>query len=242
MQYQIYDEYIRDLERQKQDEIMKVRQAGGWDARMAGLHLVGRCTCLPRVPHAVAVGRLAMRLVSADRTPHHLPSHALFECAPRALSLALCPRLHNSHVHSCMSLHLPAHAPLLPPRLHSRPQNRHMNTRAFPTTPVLPPFPSLPLQSKGSKPKAPAPGDAGGAASGRPQSARPQARSANGEVDLLQSPSMPKAALILDRMANQNMYEEIAMDFKYWEDASDAFRCVERGEAELEGGGLCEGQ
>jgi hypothetical protein len=27
-------------------------------------------------------------------------------------------------------------------------------------------------------------------------------------------------------MANQNMFEEIAMDFKYWEDASDVFRCV----------------
>lgn len=25
-------------------------------------------------------------------------------------------------------------------------------------------------------------------------------------------------------MANQNMYEEITADFKYWEDASDAFR------------------
>lgn len=29
----------------------------------------------------------------------------------------------------------------------------------------------------------------------------------------------------MDRMANQNMFEEIAMDFKYWEDASDSFRC-----------------
>jgi len=28
----------------------------------------------------------------------------------------------------------------------------------------------------------------------------------------------------MDRMANQNMFEEIAMDFKYWEDASDAYR------------------
>jgi len=36
-----------------------------------------------------------------------------------------------------------------------------------------------------------------------------------------------QAAHIMDRMANQNMFEEIAMDFKYWEDASDAFRQAE---------------
>jgi hypothetical protein len=42
----------------------------------------------------------------------------------------------------------------------------------------------------------------------------------------LQSPLLAHSACILDRMANQNMFEEIAMDFKYWEDASDAFRWV----------------
>ena len=36
--------------------------------------------------------------------------------------------------------------------------------------------------------------------------------------------SWAQAAHIMDRMANQNMFEEIAMDFKYWEDASDAYR------------------
>ncbi len=43
-------------------------------------------------------------------------------------------------------------------------------------------------------------------------------------VPPMQSPQMAKAVRIIDRMANQNMYEEIAMDFKYWEDVSDAYR------------------
>lgn len=38
------------------------------------------------------------------------------------------------------------------------------------------------------------------------------------------SPEFSRCLRILDRMVNQNMYEEIAMDFKYWDDASDAFR------------------
>ena len=29
---------------------------------------------------------------------------------------------------------------------------------------------------------------------------------------------------VLERMVNQNTYDEIAQDFKYWEDASDSFR------------------
>jgi hypothetical protein len=40
-----------------------------------------------------------------------------------------------------------------------------------------------------------------------------------------QSPSLGHCLGTLDRMVNQNMYEEVAMDFKYWDDASDAFRC-----------------
>lgn len=43
-------------------------------------------------------------------------------------------------------------------------------------------------------------------------------------VDPMHSEHLAQSARILDRMANQNMFEEIAMDFKYWEDASDAFR------------------
>jgi dynein intermediate chain 1 len=43
-------------------------------------------------------------------------------------------------------------------------------------------------------------------------------------VPPMQSPDMSKAVHIVDRMVNQNMFEEIAMDFKYWEDASDTYR------------------
>jgi dynein intermediate chain 1 len=35
---------------------------------------------------------------------------------------------------------------------------------------------------------------------------------------------MIRAVKIVDRMVNQNMFEEIAMDFKYWEDVSDSYR------------------
>lgn len=41
---------------------------------------------------------------------------------------------------------------------------------------------------------------------------------------VLQSADMVRAVKIVDRMVNQNMYEEIAMDFKYWEDVSDGYR------------------
>ncbi|GBG92562.1 hypothetical protein CBR_g56035 [Chara braunii] len=36
--------------------------------------------------------------------------------------------------------------------------------------------------------------------------------------------TMYKAVRVVERMLNQNTYEEIAEDYKYWEDASDAFR------------------
>jgi hypothetical protein len=45
-------------------------------------------------------------------------------------------------------------------------------------------------------------------------------------TNIMQSTEMSTALQILDRMVNQNMFEEIAMDFKYWEDASDAYRQV----------------
>ncbi|PNH05389.1 Dynein, intermediate chain, flagellar outer arm [Tetrabaena socialis] len=48
------------------------------------------------------------------------------------------------------------------------------------------------------------------------------AKSSN--VPTLQSPVLSHSLGTLDRMVNQNMYEEVAMDFKYWDDASDAFR------------------
>ena len=32
---------------------------------------------------------------------------------------------------------------------------------------------------------------------------------------------LKKALIIVERMANQNTYDDIAQDYKYWEDASD---------------------
>ncbi|EFJ48219.1 hypothetical protein VOLCADRAFT_81277 [Volvox carteri f. nagariensis] len=43
-------------------------------------------------------------------------------------------------------------------------------------------------------------------------------------VPTLQSQALLHSLGTLDRMVNQNMFEEVAMDFKYWDDASDAFR------------------
>ena len=37
---------------------------------------------------------------------------------------------------------------------------------------------------------------------------------------------MLRAAKILERMVNQNTYDEIAQDFRFYEDASDEFRKV----------------
>lgn len=48
------------------------------------------------------------------------------------------------------------------------------------------------------------------------------------QAPTMQSPQLQESLLILDRMVNQNMFEEIAMDFKYWDDTSDAFRCGSR--------------
>lgn len=44
----------------------------------------------------------------------------------------------------------------------------------------------------------------------------------------MQSQGLSQSLHTVDRMVNQNMYEEIAMDFKYWDDASDAFRSASR--------------
>lgn len=44
------------------------------------------------------------------------------------------------------------------------------------------------------------------------------------EEDMVHSQGMGNALKILERLANQNADDEIFQDFKYWEDASDAFR------------------
>ena len=35
------------------------------------------------------------------------------------------------------------------------------------------------------------------------------------------NPELRKAITIIERMANQNTFDDIAQDYKYWEDASD---------------------
>ena len=42
--------------------------------------------------------------------------------------------------------------------------------------------------------------------------------------DTLHGPAMGKAVKVVERMVNQNSYDDIAQDFKYWDDASDTFR------------------
>jgi dynein intermediate chain 1 len=44
--------------------------------------------------------------------------------------------------------------------------------------------------------------------------------------NVLELPSMCQALQIMDRMINQNTFEAVAMDFKYWEDPTDGFRWV----------------
>mmetsp|Transcript_24088 Transcript_24088/g.57176 ORF Transcript_24088/g.57176 Transcript_24088/m.57176 type:complete len:706 (-) Transcript_24088:55-2172(-) len=50
------------------------------------------------------------------------------------------------------------------------------------------------------------------------------AAAAKGDTDIVHSGHMSKSLKIMERMVNQNTYDEIAQDFKYWEDASDAFK------------------
>lgn len=42
--------------------------------------------------------------------------------------------------------------------------------------------------------------------------------------DYKNNPEVKKVASILERMCNQNTYDEVAQDFKYWDDAADEFR------------------
>tara|TARA_B110000977_G_scaffold189155_4_gene258269 strand:+ start:997 stop:3066 length:2070 start_codon:yes stop_codon:yes gene_type:complete len=45
--------------------------------------------------------------------------------------------------------------------------------------------------------------------------------------ELMSSKPMTKAVRVMERMVNQNSYDDIAQDFKYWEDQSDQFRVGE---------------
>lgn len=37
------------------------------------------------------------------------------------------------------------------------------------------------------------------------------------------NPELRKMLLVMDRMVNQNIFDEITQDYKYWEDAADEF-------------------
>lgn len=47
------------------------------------------------------------------------------------------------------------------------------------------------------------------------------------EPDALATPELGLAAKVVERMVNQNTFDDIAMDFKYWDDASDQFKASE---------------
>ena len=44
---------------------------------------------------------------------------------------------------------------------------------------------------------------------------------AHGEEVYYKNHEFTKSIIIIERMANQNTYDEVAQDYKYWEDASD---------------------
>jgi len=46
----------------------------------------------------------------------------------------------------------------------------------------------------------------------------------NHNEDVYHGPDLKRALSIIERMVNQNTYDEISQDFKYWEDAADEFR------------------
>jgi len=46
----------------------------------------------------------------------------------------------------------------------------------------------------------------------------------NKDMDMVHSAAMQKSLKIMERMLNQNTYDEIAQDFRFWDDASDGFK------------------
>jgi len=63
------------------------------------------------------------------------------------------------------------------------------------------------------------------AGGGEEEKKEPKEKKADsGKQDVLHSTMMAKATKVLERMVNQNSFDDIAQDFKYWDDASDAFR------------------
>jgi dynein intermediate chain 1 len=68
---------------------------------------------------------------------------------------------------------------------------------------------------------------AGGSSSGPSGSSGPGGGSSSGSGpggSPLQHTGVGQSLQILERMVNQNTFEDIAMDFKYWDDTSDVLR------------------
>lgn len=51
--------------------------------------------------------------------------------------------------------------------------------------------------------------------------------SVQSDDNVLHATDMATAAKVLERMVNQNTFTDIAMDFKFWDDASDQFKAHE---------------
>lgn len=52
-------------------------------------------------------------------------------------------------------------------------------------------------------------------------------KSVQSDENILHATDMATAAKVLERMVNQNTFNDIAMDFKFWDDASDQFKAHE---------------
>ncbi len=74
-------------------------------------------------------------------------------------------------------------------------------------------------KQKGPKKLAPA-ATSGSGTAGAPAAPPPPGGRGRGDGD------GERTSRVVERMVNQNMFEEIAADFKYWEDASDMYRQV----------------
>eukprot|EP00879_Flechtneria_rotunda_P032745 GHRR01036055.1.p1 GENE.GHRR01036055.1~~GHRR01036055.1.p1 ORF type:complete len:108 (-),score=51.04 GHRR01036055.1:399-722(-) len=79
-------------------------------------------------------------------------------------------------------------------------------------------------QAKGGKKSAQTAAAAAGTAASSRASSSATAAATSSREQWDEDGSVVQGFCILDRMVNQNTYADIAMDFKYWDDTSDAFR------------------
>eukprot|EP01002_Notosolenus_urceolatus_P013073 NODE_436_length_2087_cov_88.380765_g349_i0.p1 GENE.NODE_436_length_2087_cov_88.380765_g349_i0~~NODE_436_length_2087_cov_88.380765_g349_i0.p1 ORF type:complete len:654 (+),score=236.05 NODE_436_length_2087_cov_88.380765_g349_i0:123-1964(+) len=65
----------------------------------------------------------------------------------------------------------------------------------------------------------------GGTTAGKKSEANPSSDDAPmGNEDVLKSDTFAKSLKIMERMVNQNIFNEVSDDFKYWEDAADIYK------------------